>query len=282
MRGLGIDGVRKVCNLLAKRQAGGSQPWGALCQSGSNGPLRVVAPFPYQVVGNGAFANYFTKHVNNVWNHYTNNDLIIDTQTGSGRVACRVRNGALQCNGDNRSYNKPTAGDIFGCNSGPFAIIGSDNGIHRAVVPRLCAAFNRGTLLSPGGNLQPGPAASTYYTTTPANYYSAYVHQNQPDGRGYAFSKSFSVYPRSGRPLIIAQATTMSIHLEVLIRAALLLRETHNFSACLSVELRGLFAIHALLDVHIWRRTFSMLLCGISGILCESCRGDLEWLLFSA
>lgn len=192
VRGLGINGVQKVCALLQKRQAGGNQPWGALCQIGSNGPLRVVAPYDYLVSGNGAFANYFTNLVNSVWSHYSNTNLMIDTQTGAGVVACRVSNGVLQCNGDNRSYNKPTAGDIFGCNTGPFGIIGSDNDVHRAVVPRLCAAFNRGTLLIKGGNVQPGPPASTYYTTTPANYYSAYVHQNEPDGRGYAFSEFYS------------------------------------------------------------------------------------------
>lgn len=181
--------MQNICTLLAKRQAGGNQPWGNLCQSIDGVPLRVVAPYDYQASGNGAFSDYFPDYVSSVWDHYTTNDLTIDTQSAAGNVACKVSDGTLQCTGDNRAYDMPTSADIFGCNSGPFAILATDNDVHRAVVPRLCAAFHRGTLLSSGGNIQPGPAASTYYTTTPANYYSAYVHQQEPDGLGYAFSK---------------------------------------------------------------------------------------------
>lgn len=126
--------------------------------------------------------------MNQVWAHYTNNDLIINTQTTPGNVTCRVSNDQLNCAGDNRPYARPTSADIFGCNSGPFAIEAGDNGVHLAVVPRLCAAFNRATLLQPGGQQQPGPAQSTYYTSSPNNWYSAFVHELEADGRGYAFA----------------------------------------------------------------------------------------------
>ena len=76
---------------------------------------------------------------------------------------------------------------IFGCASGPFAIIDSDNDIHRAVVPRLCAAFNRGTLLIPGGDVQPSLPPKIYYTSTTHNWYSAFVHGSEARRRGYAF-----------------------------------------------------------------------------------------------
>ncbi|SMQ46604.1 unnamed protein product [Zymoseptoria tritici ST99CH_3D7] len=188
VRGIPPGGVSGICSLLAEQQSRDGQPWSSLCQSGSNGPLRVVAPFPYQASGNGAFGNYWTDYVNQVWSRYTQNTLTIDTQSGAGKVACRVNNNVLTCAGDNRGYAKPTAGDIFGCNSGPFAIQGSDNGVHRAVVPRLCAAFNRGTLLYDGGNIQPNLPADRYYKTRPNNRYSGIVHQKEPDKKGYAFS----------------------------------------------------------------------------------------------
>jgi hypothetical protein len=35
---------------------------------------------------------------------------------------------------------------------GPFELEASDNAVHQAVVPRLCAAINRSTLLLGGGN----------------------------------------------------------------------------------------------------------------------------------
>jgi hypothetical protein len=99
-------------------------------------------------------------------------------------------NNLLTCAGDNRSYAKPTTGDIFGCNSGPFATKSTDNSVHLAVIPRLCAAFNRGTLLLPGGNVQPSLASTSYYPngTAPSNHYSQIVHKYEKDGLGYAFS----------------------------------------------------------------------------------------------
>ncbi|WPH03947.1 glycoside hydrolase family 64 protein [Acrodontium crateriforme] len=75
----------------------------------------------------------------------------------------------------------------------------SDNGIHRAVVPRLCAAFHRATILLNGGNVQPSLPASSYYTVNPTNYYNLFVHQNEADGRGYAFSYD-DVNPSTGGP----------------------------------------------------------------------------------
>ncbi|KAK5633561.1 hypothetical protein RRF57_009275 [Xylaria bambusicola] len=119
---------------------------------------------------------------------YSNEDLSINTQTGAGTVACRVSNNQLNCAGDNRAYPKPTIADIWGCNSGPFAIIGSDNDVHRAVVPRLCAAFYRSTLLLDGGNVQPSLPASSYYTVSPTSHYARLVHQYEVNGLGYAFS----------------------------------------------------------------------------------------------
>jgi hypothetical protein len=189
VRGIPPNGINNICKLLAEQQSRDGQPWGSLCQSGSNGPLRVVAPYPYMASGNGAFNTYYRGYVDNVWKRYRNRDLIIDTQSSAGRVACRVNAGTLTCAGDNRGYAKPSPGDIFGCNSGPFAIQGSDNAIHKAVVPRLCAAFNRGTLLYAGGNIQPNLPANRYYKTRPNNRYSGIVHRNQPDRKGYAFSE---------------------------------------------------------------------------------------------
>ena len=146
---------------------------------GSLGALLVTLPFQ----------SYFTSYIDQVWQHYTTNTLTINTQSPAGNVACRVANSALSCAGDNRAYAKPSAADIFGCNSGPFAILGADNAVHRAVVPRLCAAFNRGTLLLDQGHSQPGVHADRYYQPGLAvNWYSAFVHQEEVDGRGYAFS----------------------------------------------------------------------------------------------
>lgn len=106
-------------------------------------------------------------------------------------MTCRVSaSDSLACDGgDNRGYTRPTSADIYGCNSGPFAIDYTvDNDIHKAVVARLCAAFNRGTLLLDGGNYQPSLGSDSYYTTSPNNHYSRIVHEHEDGGLGYAFS----------------------------------------------------------------------------------------------
>ena len=114
---------------------------------------------------------------------------MIDTQNGDiGDVACRVHGELLECEGDNRGYAKPKAVDIWGCNSGPFAIKEGDNEVHKPVVPRLCAAFQRTTLLLETGQRQPGPDTSLYYTADPTNHYSRIVHLREADNRGYTFA----------------------------------------------------------------------------------------------
>jgi hypothetical protein len=196
--GLHANAIPAICQLLVEQTSKDGQPWSDLCQAAAPGsPLRIIAPIDYISVKPTAFQSYFTNYIDQVWSHYTTNTLTISTQSDAGDVPCTVSNNVLTCAGDNRAYAKPSAADIFGCNSGPFGIIGSDNGVHRAVVPRLCAAFNRGTLLIDGGNLQPGVLANEYYKQGPANWYSAFVHANQVDGRGYAFSYD-DVSPNGG------------------------------------------------------------------------------------
>ena len=191
-QGLQPGAVASICTDLKAQAAKDGQPWDQLCVTDQSGkPLRVLAPTDYISINPSAFANYWTPYVNSVWSHYTTTPLQIDTQASAGVINCQISSydNTLSCAGDNRAYAKPSASDIFGCNSGPFAILAGDNDIHRAVVPRLCAAFDRSTLLINGGNVQPGPSSSTYYTAgSPTNWYSAIVHKYEIDGKGYAFS----------------------------------------------------------------------------------------------
>nr|POE76237.1 glucan endo-1,3-beta-glucosidase [Quercus suber] len=183
--GLTSGAVGTICSGLAS--VGGD--WASLCQAGSNGnPLRVVAPGDYVAGNPGAFADYWTSYIDQVYTKYSTSTLTVDTQAAAGHVACTVSGDVMSCAGSDVTYAKPTAGDIFGCNSGPFANPGGTSAVNQAVVPRLCAAFNRATLLLDGGDVQPSLPSSSYYTTMPNNVYSSLVHQNEPDGRGYAFA----------------------------------------------------------------------------------------------
>jgi hypothetical protein len=172
--------LRAVTNLLL----------GDLCVYNAAGEvIRVISPGNLVAQEPTAFDGIFDDYVNHVYAHYSFADLTIITQTDYGNVTCRVLDDdQFHCDGDNRGYPKPSAADIFGCNSGPFAIMKGDNAVHYAIVPRLCAAFNRATLLLPGGDQQPGPRPPTFYTAAPNNWYSAFTHQLEVGGGGYAFS----------------------------------------------------------------------------------------------
>jgi hypothetical protein len=188
--GLQAGAVSNICSALKAQAAKDGYPWDQLCVTdSSSNQLRVMSPNDFISLNSSAFADYYTNYVDQVWSLYSSKSLTINTQSSAGNVTCKVSgNSTLNCSGDNRGYTKPTAADIFGCNSGPFLLQESDNDVHRAVTPRLCAAFDRSTLLMPGGNFQPALDSSSYYQSGPSNFYSSFVHQYEVDGKGYAFS----------------------------------------------------------------------------------------------
>ena len=187
--GLVGGAVSKVCNDLVSQKASDGRNWSGMCMADSSGkPIRVLSPSLYNDIKASDFSNYWDSYVNQVWSTYTSKPLTIDTQMGAGKVKCQVRNNQMTCDGDNRAYNKPNAKDIWGCNSGPFERQNPDNDVHVAVIPRLCAAFVRSTLLLAGGDVQPSLSQSEYYKVNPTNHYSRVIHKYESDGKGYAFS----------------------------------------------------------------------------------------------
>lgn len=187
--GLSSDAVTSVCTDLTTQAATDGLPWDALCQSINGTVMRVLSPNDYMAANaSSGFETYFDDYVNEVWSNYTSKNLTINTQNDAGNVSCTVSGDTLECDGDGINYSKPSTADIFGCNSSPFVTDPSDTAVHQAAVPRLCAAFNRGTLLLAGGDVQPSLGADSYYTTAPSNYYSAIVHKYELDGKGYAFA----------------------------------------------------------------------------------------------
>ncbi|KAI1080375.1 glycoside hydrolase family 64 protein [Whalleya microplaca] len=204
VQGLSGDAIKSICSDLKDQAAKDGQPWDEMCVTDASGnPLRVMAPNLYLASHAGAMEDYYDDYNNKVWEKYSSTKLTIDTQTDAGKVTCQVDGDQLKCDGDNRGYPKPTVADIWGCNSGPFAILNDkmvhstafgiqddDNDVHRAIVPRLCAAFTRSTLLIDGGDVQPSSSvgSDTYYKNDPTNHYSRIVHKYEVDGKGYAFS----------------------------------------------------------------------------------------------
>ena len=97
----------------------------------------------------------------------------------SGKVT--AQNGQLTV--DNTGFTKPSTADIFSCNTGPF-VTGSDNK-RNVIIPQLCAAFNRTTLLTSATT----PSSSNdFYKNPVTNHYARILHEVATDGRGYAFA----------------------------------------------------------------------------------------------
>lgn len=189
VRGISGSAVQMVCDSVRKQASHGAENWADLCVVDKNGrALRVMSPAALMSQRADAFPGFFQSYVDRVWERYASSPLKINTQSSAGTVSCTTNGAMLSCDGDNRSYAKPTATDIFGCNTGPFAIEQTDNTVHKMVVPRLCAAFNRGTLLMKGGDVQPRLKPRSYYRNHPNNRYSEFVHQAELDGKGYAFA----------------------------------------------------------------------------------------------
>lgn len=187
--GLAGGAVTKICNDMQTQKNSDGRNWTGMCIADQSGkPIRVISPTIYNDIKASDFSTYWDNYVNQVWSTYTSKPLTIDTQMSAGKVKCQVKNNQMTCAGDNRAYNKPNAKDIWGCNSGPFGRIDSDNAVHVAIIPRLCSAFVRSTLLLAGGDVQPSLGQSEYYKVNPTNHYSKLIHKYEPDGKGYAFS----------------------------------------------------------------------------------------------
>jgi hypothetical protein len=185
--GLSDGAIFQICDQLQAESLYSGQPWSELCINDSRGRVvQVQSPQQYSTRDPDAFRSYYDDYVNAAWRTYSKQPLIVDTQSSIGNISCRIIADALTCVGDNRPYHKPTTADVFSC-SGPFQTGPDDNNVHLAVTARLCAAFQRSTLLLPDGQVQPFRHSDLYYTEAPTNYYSKWVHHYLADGRGYTF-----------------------------------------------------------------------------------------------
>lgn len=101
-----------------------------------------------------------------VWSRYSSQPLTINTQASYRDVKGEVKNNALSYENGSITFQKPTARDIFGCSTGPFAT--GSNGETNAIIPRLAAAFNRSTLLLSSEHPN-GVAPGQYYQNAVTN-----------------------------------------------------------------------------------------------------------------
>lgn len=177
--GLPDGAIDRIASALREQ----GDAWPACVQEANGTVLRVLNPNHRAE----EFTGYLDDYVDQVWRKYANEPLIIDSQRDDiGLVEGRVEGDDLVFGAER--FGRPTTADIWGCNSGPFANNpDTDSEERKAIVPRLAAAFNRTTLLI--NPHQPhGEDPATFYQHPVTNHYARVVHENLPDGKGYAFA----------------------------------------------------------------------------------------------
>lgn len=185
--GMPSDGLDKVAaGLTAQGQKDGAGWDKLVIRSGSGELLRALSPNAGAVVVPGLLQGYYQKYVDAVWAKYANEDLTVNTQFKWGDAKGRVNQAGQLDFGDAGKFGKPSAADIFSCNSGPFA---HGEGVTEEALnigARLAAAFNRSTLLI-NANQPEGEDVSKYYQDEVTNHYARVCHAASVEGRGYAF-----------------------------------------------------------------------------------------------
>ena len=190
--GMPTSGLDTVCSGLIAQNNSDGVGWNKLVVTSGGANLRALSPNNGIVMDSSLFSGYFQPYVDQVWSKYSSSSLTIDTQASWGSVTGTVSGGTLNFAGG-VSFGQPTAGDIFSCSTGPFA---NTAGALGPLVARICAAFNRSTLLT--DTAQPdGENPADYYQNAITNHYARIVHAANLDGRGYAFPYD-DVTPNNG------------------------------------------------------------------------------------
>lgn len=196
--GMAPDGIFKVCDGLRAQAKKDGRPWDKLIVQTQGQPvLRVLNPTHGDAV-HARFDGYFEPFIDDVWRRYHskygNCEMKINTQAAAGIVRGQV-NSRDELMFRDEAFQKPTSADVFGCNSGPFTT--GPSPLRNSIIPRLAAAFQRSALL----DVDDHPSdPSFFYARSPTNHYCKIVHENNLDGKGYAFAYD-DVQPDGGADL---------------------------------------------------------------------------------
>jgi hypothetical protein len=216
VRGLKPGGMEQICAALRAQNEEDGKGWDKLIVNSNGRDLRVLSPNLACVANPGLLQNYFEPYIDEVWSHFANGEIEIDTQAAWGKVKATLNGDALSFSAPTAaaaaappttdgaapapapaaepcSFTKPTTMDIFSCDSGPFKT--GANEFANAIIPRLAAAFNRSTLLE--CRSFPEKQDLYYACHDIMNHYSRVVHEQNFEGKGYAFAYD-DVQPTGG------------------------------------------------------------------------------------
>lgn len=186
VEGLASGGLDAICDKLSAQDHSDHAGWSQLIVKAPDGTnLRAVSPNNGIVIDNNLFNGYYQPYVDHVWQKYSSEPLIINTQAQWGNITGKVADGKLNFDGAG-SFAQPSTADIFSCSTGPFDDYQGNAAEMGAIGARLAAAFNRSTMLI--NSQQPeAEHVGTYYGNAITNHYSRICHEMSADHRGYAF-----------------------------------------------------------------------------------------------
>ncbi|WP_147292911.1 beta-1,3-glucanase family protein [Dyella psychrodurans] len=160
--------------------------------------LRIIAPAQTTFGSGQTNGNYFDSYIAGAWAQYSTTPVTITvngrqfngTASGSAITFAEVNPAAANV-GETFVVQQPSTQDILQC-AGTMAtgVPGSspqqqdENAIQLQLENQICAATNRGVLLTSTS----WATASTYYQSSPANFYSWFWHQHSVGGLAYGFS----------------------------------------------------------------------------------------------
>ena len=182
--GLPGGGLDTVCAGLTAQASADGNPWTDLIVTSGGQNLRALSPANGMVLNSSFLSGYFDDYVTQVWQMYESATLTVDTQAAYGTVTGQVSDGLLTFPGVG-TFAQPATADILSCATGPFGTAGA-SAEALAVIPRLAAAFNRGTLLA-DSNQPDGENPADYYANPVTNHYARILHATTAGGLGYAF-----------------------------------------------------------------------------------------------
>jgi hypothetical protein len=160
--------------------------------------LRILSPAETTFNAGGTNGNYFDSYIASAWAQFSATPL---TLTLNGRQFSGIASGSTinftEVNpaaanvGETFVVHQPSTQDVLECASTmATGVAGStpqqqdENAIQLQLENQICAATNRGVLLNPTNWAK----ASTYYPSSPANFYSWFWHQHSVSGLAYGFS----------------------------------------------------------------------------------------------
>lgn len=160
--------------------------------------LRILSPAETTFNAGGTNGNYFDSYIASAWAQYVTTPVTVTvngrqfkgTASGSTLTFTEVNPAAANV-GETFVVQQPSTQDILEC-AGTMAsgVAGSssqqqdENAIQLQLQNQICAATNRGVLLTPAS----WTTASSYYQSSPANFYSQFWHQHSVSNLAYGFS----------------------------------------------------------------------------------------------